>query len=67
MPGYVQRAIHATLIIGFAVVDWFFFHDLFKPGEATNPVQLLVGLLSVLVFLTSAAALVRLRTDERAG
>ena len=61
MSGSVEKVIHVILISGFVAVDWLFFHDLFKPGEGTSPVQLLVGLLSLLVFATSAAAVVRPR------
>ncbi len=64
MPASIEKAVHTTLIIGFSGVDWLFFHDLLKPGEGMSPAQLLVGLLSVLVFITSTAALVRARMKQ---
>lgn len=61
MPSSVEKAIHIVLIVGFLGADWLFFHDLFKPGETASPAQMFVGLLSVLVFITSATAIARPR------
>lgn len=47
------------LILGFLVVDWFFFHDFFKPGEVINLPQYLTGILSIPVFVISIQSLLR--------
>lgn len=46
-----------ALIVGFLVVDFFFFHDLFKPGEVTTLPQYLTGALSIVVIVRSAQSL----------
>ena len=45
----MRRAIEVLLIVGFLAVDFLFFHDILKPGEAPTPAQYMTGLLSVFV------------------
>lgn len=43
----MRRALDVALIAGFLAVDFFFFHDLFKPGESTSLPQYMTGLLRI--------------------
>lgn len=58
----MRVALDIALIGGFLIVDFLFFHDLLKPGEAITPPQYLTGLLSVFVFVVSAQSLFRRMT-----
>jgi len=53
----MSKAIDVILILGFLAVDFFFFHDVFKPGEVTTLPQYRTGLLSLVVILRSAYSL----------
>jgi hypothetical protein len=53
-----KSTLHLVLIVGFLAIDFLFFHDAFKPGETISPADWLVGALSLLVFVSSALALV---------
>jgi hypothetical protein len=55
----VRRGVDVGLIIGFLSVDFFFFHDLFKPGEVTTVPQYMTGLLSVAVFAICSWSLLK--------
>jgi hypothetical protein len=55
----MKKALAVTLIVGFLVVDFLFFHDILKPGEAITFPQYLAGVLSVPVILIAALYLVR--------
>ena len=46
----MRRVVDITLVVGFLLVDLFFFHDVFKPGESTSLPQWMTGLLSIGVF-----------------
>ena len=58
----MKKALAATLIVGFLLVDFLFFHDVLKPGEVITFPQYLTGVLSVPVILI--AALYVIRGDE---
>lgn len=47
------------LIVGFLVVDLFFFHDVFKAGESTSLPQYMTGFLSVAAFAICIQSLVK--------
>jgi hypothetical protein len=53
----MRRGLDAALILGFLVVDFLFFHDIFKSGEVTTVPQYLTGLLSVAVFAVCGSSL----------
>lgn len=55
----MRKAVDVVLILGFLVVDFFFFHDIFKAGEVITLPQYLTGLLSILVFVRSGRSLLR--------
>jgi len=55
----MNKILDLILIIGFVVVDFLFFHDILKAGEATTPVQILVGVLSLIVIVRSVSNLLR--------
>jgi hypothetical protein len=54
----LKKTLAAVLIVGFLVVDFLFFHDVFKSGEVVTFPQYLTGLLSVPVLVVSAWTLV---------
>ena len=58
----MKKALAVTLIVGFLVVDFLFFHDILKPGEVITFPEYLTGLLSIPVILIAAGYL--LRGDE---
>jgi hypothetical protein len=58
----MKKALALTLIVGFLLVDFLFFHDILKPGEVITFPQYLTGVLSVPVILI--AALYVIRGDE---
>lgn len=53
----MTKTIDALLIVGFLAVDFFFFHDIFKAGEATTLPQYLTGILSIVVIFRSGRSL----------
>ena len=55
----MKKALAVTLIVGFLLVDFLFFHDVLKPGEVITFPQYLTGLLSVPVILVAALYLIR--------
>jgi len=55
----MKKALAVTLIVGFLLVDFLFFHDVLKPGEVITFPQYLTGLLSVPVILVAALSLIR--------
>lgn len=55
----MRKIIGIILILGFLAVDFFFFHDFFKAGEAATLPQYLTGLLSVPVFVISIQSLLK--------
>lgn len=59
----MTNAINVVLIIGFIVLDWLRFHDIFKP-EVPTAADWLTGLLSLLVFYVAVKPL--LTKDDQA-
>ena len=57
--GNVKKALAVALIVGFLLVDFLFFHDIFKAGEAVTFAQYLTGVLSIPVLVVSALFLLR--------
>jgi hypothetical protein len=55
----MKKALAVTLIVGFLLVDFLFFHDFLKPGEVITFPQYLTGLLSIPVILVSGLYLIR--------
>jgi hypothetical protein len=55
----MKKALAVTLIVGFLLVDFLFFHDILKPGEVITFPQYLTGLLSVPVILLAGLYLIR--------
>src|SRR6476620_9176938 len=55
----MKKALAIVLIFGFVLVDFLFFHDLFKPGEIVTFPQYLTGVLSIPVVVISAVFLLR--------
>jgi hypothetical protein len=53
----MNKLFDVVLIVGFVVMDFFFFHDAFKAGESISAAQYLAGALSVLVILRSLGSL----------
>ncbi len=47
------------MIVGFLIVDFLFFHDVFKPGESTSLPQYMTGFLSIVVFAVCAQSLLK--------
>ena len=45
----MRRVLDIGLIVGLLAVDFLFFHDILKPGEAPTPAQYMTGLLSIFV------------------
>jgi len=48
----MERALAVAVIVGFLLVDFLFFHDIFKPGETVTFPQYLTGFLSIPVMIT---------------
>jgi hypothetical protein len=63
----MMKALAVTLIVGFLVVDFLFFHDIMKPGEVITFPQYLTGLLSIPVIGVAALYLVRGDDELRAA
>lgn len=55
----MYKTLHIILIVGFLVVDWLIFHDIFKAGETYTVTEFLTGILSLLVFFVSGKALLK--------
>ena len=55
----MRKAVYAVLIVGFLMVDFLMFHDVFKPGERTTATEYLTGALSLLVFAVAVQGLTR--------
>ena len=55
----VKKALAVALIVGFLLVDFLFFHDIFKTGETVTFAQYLTGVLSIPVLVVSALYLLR--------
>jgi hypothetical protein len=55
----VKKALAIVLIFGFVLVDFLFFHDVFKPGEIVTFPQYLTGVLSIPVVVICALFLLR--------
>lgn len=55
----MRKTAYIVLIVGFLAVDFFFFHDFFKPGEMISLPQYLTGFLSLIVFALALPALAR--------
>jgi hypothetical protein len=56
----MRKTIDVLLIVGFLLVDLFFFHDLFKVGEVTTLPQYMTGILSIFVIIRSTQSLLDL-------
>ena len=55
----MRRLVDVGLIVGFLAVDFLFFHDILKTGEATTVPQYMTGLLSILVFAICTQSLLK--------
>ncbi len=55
----MNKTLDIILILGFLAIDFFFFHDFFKPGEVTTLPQMLAGVLSAIVIIRSGYSLFR--------
>lgn len=55
----MRRVLDIALIVGFLAVDFFFFHDIFKPGETPSLAQSMTGVLSIGVFAVCSQSLLR--------
>ena len=53
----MNKVLDIVLMLGFLLVDLFFFHDIFKVGEITTLPQYMTGVLSVIVIARSAYSL----------
>jgi len=53
----MRKMLDIILILGFLVVDFLFFHDIFKAGEVTTLPQYLTGFLSIIVFIIAGQSL----------
>jgi hypothetical protein len=57
--GNMKKALAIAVIVGFLLVDFLFFHDVFKAGEVVTLPQYLTGVLSIPVVIVSTLFLVR--------
>ena len=57
--GKMKKALAIVLTFGFVLVDFLFFHDVFKPGEIVTFPQYLTGVLSIPVVVIFALFLLR--------
>jgi hypothetical protein len=55
----MDKTLNILLVVGFLVVDWLIFHDIFKGGETYTVTEFLTGALSLLVFFTSGKSLLK--------
>jgi len=53
----MRKILDIILILGFLFVDWLIFHDVFKAGESYTVTEILTGILSIGVFITSVQSL----------
>src|SRR5262245_19341021 len=49
--GSMKKALAVAVVFGFLLVDFLFFHDVFKTGEVVTFPQYLTGLLSIPVMI----------------
>ncbi len=56
----MKKTIDIILILGFLLVDWLMFHNLFKGGERYTMTEFLTGILSLLVIYKSSRALLKM-------
>jgi hypothetical protein len=61
----MKKILSIILIVGFLLVDLFFFHDIFKPGETTSFAQYLTGILSIPVLVLSALELLKHKNHSK--
>ena len=54
----MRKLLDVVIIVGFLIVDFFFFHDIFKP-EAISLPQYLTGILSIPVIILSVRSLMK--------
>ncbi len=59
MLSAMRKIIDVILVVGFLVVDLFFFHDIFKASDMPSLAQYLTGILSIPVFVISLQSLFR--------
>lgn len=57
----MRKLLSLVVLVGFAIVDLLFFHDVLKPGESTSLPQYLTGVLSIPVMITALLELLRPR------
>jgi hypothetical protein len=57
----MKNIVNVVLIAGFLLVDFLFFHDIFKAGETITLPQYLTGILSVVVIIMSIGSLLKSR------
>jgi hypothetical protein len=62
----MKKIINIILILGFLLVDFFFFHDIFKAGEIITLPQYLTGALSILVFVITIQSLLQKKNTIQA-
>lgn len=55
----MSYAVNIILIVGFIILDWLRFHDIFKP-EIPTAADWLTGALSLLVFYVAAKGVLKL-------
>jgi hypothetical protein len=55
----MRKAMDVGLIVGFLLVDFLFFHDIFKTGEVTTLPQYMTGVLSILVLAVCSQSLLK--------
>ncbi len=55
----VRKSLDVILILGFLIVDWLIFHDLFKAGEQYTVTEYLTGILSIPVIIISVKSLLK--------
>jgi len=61
IPQGMRRTLDVVLIVGFLAVDFLFFHDVFKAGEAMTLPQYMTGVLSLAVFAICSQSLLKSR------
>jgi hypothetical protein len=62
----MRNILDMLLIVGFVLVDFLFFHDFLKAGEAISAAQYLTGALSIIVIALSLRSLLA-ATAKRLG
>lgn len=61
-----RKLLDVVLIVGFLILDWLRFHDIFKP-EVPTAADWLTGALSLLVFYVAIESLIGRSLASRAG